>query len=230
MKINYKLKKIYQGIYLVTIKDQYDLGMTFCRLQEFYESPIKEIRGKSFSMTYFQRLYAKRHGHGAFTYPRDWAGFNIPDSAIKSFMSTAFEDWGNLYDNTIEEIHESITLQHSEDDASKPYYIIAAEPKHKETIEHELCHALYYLNPTYRTNVDVILSELNCVTLANFRAHLLKMGYSKSVMLDEINAYACIDPDHVTDMVKMNKKESKNFHMVQRKLKSLFTYTIKELE
>jgi len=50
MNIKYKLKEIYKGIFLVTIQDEYDLAMTFCRLQEYYESPFKQIRGKTFEM------------------------------------------------------------------------------------------------------------------------------------------------------------------------------------
>jgi hypothetical protein len=109
MKINYKLKEIYNRIFLVTIKDQYDLAMTFCRLQEYYESPFKQVRGKTFTMTEFQRMYAKKFGDGVFTYPVDWAGFNVSGEVVDEFMSANFEDWGNEYDFVIDEIHWKIT-------------------------------------------------------------------------------------------------------------------------
>jgi hypothetical protein len=178
-------------------------------------------------MTDFQRIYSKKHGNGAFTYPRDWAGFNIPDFAIHKFMSVTFADWGNFYDKTIEEIYNKINKQH---DSNMPYYVIGSEPKHKETIDHELCHALYYLIPAYKEHVNLIISKLNCVTFTNFKERLLKMGYSKPVILDEINAYVCIDPFHLTDNIKMNKKEHKNFISVQKDLKELFVSNIRKLK
>jgi hypothetical protein len=226
MKINYKLKEIYKRIFLVTIKDQYDLAMTFCRLQEYYESPFKQVRGKTFNMAEFQRMYAKKFGDGVFTYPVDWAGFNVPGAVVDEFMSANFEDWGNEYDFTIGEIHWKITDEHKSYNDNNPYYLIGAEPKDKDTIKHEMCHALYYLDKEYQESVNCIISELNRSVFAQFRSHLLNIGYSKQVITDEINAYICIDSYQLTDSAKMNKREKKNFQHIQSKLQELFAITI----
>ena len=61
MKIEYTLKNLYPGVYLCTIKDMYDLTMTFCRVQEFYESPFKQIRNKKFLLLEFMKLYSKKN-------------------------------------------------------------------------------------------------------------------------------------------------------------------------
>jgi hypothetical protein len=227
MKIKYKIKEIYNRIFLVTIKDQYDLGMTFCRLQEFYESSFKQFRGKTFTLSEFQRAYSKKFGEGAFTYPRDWAGFNVPGNVIEKFMSLTFDDWGNAYDHAMENIYSKITKDDEYNGSSEsPYYLIAAEPKSHDTIDHEICHALYYLDSEYKRRADVIISELNRSLFAHFRSHLLSMGYSKQVITDEINAYICIDSYQLTDTIKMNRKERKNFTKIKHKLRSLFTATI----
>jgi hypothetical protein len=222
MKINYKLKEIYNRIFLVTIKDPYDLAMTFCRLQEYYESPFKQIRNKAFTMTEFQRLYAKEFGDGIFTYPIDWAGFNVPGEVFDKFIQEDFKDWGNEYDFVTEDIYTEV-----KDDNNSRYYLIAAGPKDIDTINHEICHALYYLDSEYKENVNSIISELNVSLFQHFKTQLLDKGYSKNVIIDEINAYLCFDGDKIiTDDMKMNKKEKKNFQDIQRKLKVFFASTL----
>jgi hypothetical protein len=222
MKINYKLKEIYNRIFLVTIKDPYDLAMTFCRLQEYYESPFKQIRNKAFTMTEFQRLYAKEFGDGIFSYPIDWAGFNVPGDVFDKFIQENFEDWGSEYDFVTEDIYAKI-----KDDNNSRYYLIAAGPKDIDTINHEICHALYYLDSEYKQNVNSIISELNVLLFEHFKTQLLEKGYSKNVIVDEINAYLCFDGEKIiTDDIKMNKKENKNFQHVQNKLKAFFASTL----
>ena len=225
MKIKYKLKEIYKRIFLVTIEDSYDLAMTFCRLQEYYESPFKQIRGKTFSMDEFQRLYAKELGNGIFTYPADWAGFNVPGDVVDDFMSVTFDDWGNEYDFVIEDIHWKITDEHESYNEIYPYYLIGAEPKDQATINHEICHALYYLDREYKDRVDTILKDLDESLLNDFKYQLLNKGYSKRVLIDEINAYICFDPEYLITK-SVNKKKKKNFENVKSKLKALFISTI----
>ena len=227
MKVNYKLKEIHPRIFLVTIKDTYDLAMTFCRLQEYYESPFKQIRNKTFTMTEFQRLYAKEFGDGIFSYPADWAGFNVPGDVFDDFMHIAFDDWGNEYDITIADIHWTVTKEEEEFNDENPYYIIAAGPDDRETINHEICHALYYLDQQYKEKVDLIISELNVSLFSHFKTGLLNKGYSKGVIVDEINAYICFDSSTIFGgLYKMNKKEKKNFNEIQTKLKVLFETTL----
>jgi hypothetical protein len=226
MNIKYKLKEIYKGIFLVTIQDEYDLAMTFCRLQEFYESPFKQIRGKTFEMDEFQRLYAKKFGDGVFTYPADWAGFNVPGDIMDKFMSVTFPDWGNSYDCTVDHIHWTITDEYEAYNETRPYYLIGAGPEDKDTINHEICHALYYLDKDYKFKVDYIISELDPKLLNYFKSELLSKGYSKGVIIDEVNAYVCFDSGYLLASKKLNKREKKNFDNIKHKLKSLFTSTL----
>jgi hypothetical protein len=224
MKIKYKLKEIYKGIFIVTIQDEYDLAMTFCRLQEFYESPFKQIRKNTFSMDEFQRMYAKKFGDGVFSYPMDWAGFNVPGDIVDEFMSVTFPDWGNNYDCIMNNIYWTITEEYETYNETRPYYLIGAGPKDKHTINHEICHALYYLDKNYKFRVNYVLAELNASLLEHFKSFLLVKGYSKNVLMDEINAYICFDEDYLMqDMQKMNKSEKKNFENIKHKLQSLFT-------
>ncbi len=51
--VNGVVKEIRPQIFAVVIKDSYQRTMLFCRYQEFYESPYKEIRNKFFSWEKF---------------------------------------------------------------------------------------------------------------------------------------------------------------------------------
>jgi hypothetical protein len=226
MNIKYKLKEIYKGIFLVTIQDEYDLAMTFCRLQEYYESPFKQIRGKTFEMDEFQRMYAKKFGDGVFTYPADWGGFNVPGNVVDEFMSVTFPDWGNKYDCVISDIHWNITEEYESYNETRLYYLIGARPKDKDTINHEICHALYYLDKDYKFRVDYIISSLDTKLLNHFKSELLDQGYSKGVLIDEVNAYMCFDSSYLLTSKKLNKREKKNFDEVKTKLLALFNSTI----
>ena len=56
-----EVKELYPKIFGVSIKNNYDRAMLFCRYQEFYESPFKEIRGKNFSFEKFMWLYKTKN-------------------------------------------------------------------------------------------------------------------------------------------------------------------------
>ena len=77
-----RLKQVYPGLYFLKFPNQYEL--TMIRLQEFYESPYKNIRGKHFTLEQYMDAYAKHKGN--FTYCSDWNGFNIPSIVIQDFF------------------------------------------------------------------------------------------------------------------------------------------------
>jgi hypothetical protein len=182
MKIKTKLVKICEGIYLCEINDAYDLAMTFCRVQEFYESPFDKIRGKNFTMSEFQRIYAQK-GTGVFTYPEDWAGFNIPSSILNKFYKGSWveTDW-NIYDTAF----KKIVIQIKDEN---PFYIIAAKAGDKHTIDHELCHAFYNLKENYKKGADELMNNIPKRIFNKIRKALKDVGYCNKVIKDEIQAY-----------------------------------------
>ena len=154
MKIKYSLKKIYPGIYFCKIEDMYDLAMTFCRIQEFYESPFKQIRGKRFTLVELMAIYSKGN-EGSFTYPIDWGGFNIPGPIISNLYDNEVEDF-NIYDGIITDIHDKVVGEVN----SHNYYLIGSNSD-KSTIAHECCHALYFLDKNYKKSVNKIIKNLH---------------------------------------------------------------------
>src|SRR5437667_5675479 len=124
-----KVVNTFPGIYHFQAKDQYELTSTFIRLQEFYESPYKEIRGQYFELDTFFDIYAKKMGN--MTYFTDWNGFNVPGHIIDDFCCLFLS-----YDNFRQKEKRFYRL--SCDNTTKSYYIIGTW--RKGDIDHELCH------------------------------------------------------------------------------------------
>jgi len=220
MKVKHKTEEIYSNVFLVGIENSYDLTMTFCRIQEFYESPYKEIRGKYFTMMEFQRLYSMRRGDGCFTYPIDWAGFNIPSNIIKKYWDMMYakcreSDW-NEYDIIFEKICKDI-----EKNKPEKYYIIGSDPKSKTTIEHEISHAFYYLYAKYKKDADKITKEIPEKIKNKVKKWLLSIGYNDKVFKDELQAYVSTEPDTLTCQCDLTTLQENKIEKIHKQLKEL---------
>jgi len=198
MKIKYTLTEVAPKVFHVVVDDSYNLAMLFCRAQEFYESPYKEIRGKHFTLLQFMEIYSKRCGRSSFTYAEDWAGFNVPGKAIEELFSEPIIDF-NHYDKTIYEIHKKIGIS--------DYYLIGSVPKDKKTIEHETAHAFYTIDKSYKKTALKLVNNLPKTLSLKIEKHLKAIGYSDKTMKDELHAYILTEPKMLKDEIKFNKKE-----------------------
>jgi len=215
----YDLKEIYPRVFLVTMDNSYDLAMTFCRAQEFYESPYKEIRGKNFNMVEFQRLYTMRRGESCFAYPEDWCGFNVPSNAIWNlYYSNKIEDL-NQYDTIFHKIIDKITCDTNKNEYR--YYLIGAGTGDERTKNHEIAHAFYYLHPSYKKAANKITSQLPEKLYNKFKKHLLGIGYSDKSIKDEIQAYLSSDPENLTEINGTSERENKIINKISEQLKNL---------
>lgn len=184
--LKFKLKEIKPYIFMISVKDRYDRAMLFCRAQEFYESPNPKFRGKPFSIWDYIEWYSKENG--GFTYPYDWSGFNFPlEVAEKCYELSKNE---NKYDEIFKEIIINIKSKIGE---NKKAYIIGIDESEQSLYKHEMCHAFYYLNNNYKKEVNNILSKVDKRTIKSMSKNLLKMGYTKKVLKDEIQAYLISD-------------------------------------
>jgi|SRR3989339_238508 len=176
-RLKIEKKKITKNIYLLIFKNQYDITSTFLRFQEFYESP--KFQGKIFTLEEYKKWYSKLKG-GKFTYYTDWNGFNIPSKVLIPFYEGKF--------NPLSEKEKQI-LDLFKNDKGK-YYIIAIHKRdknYKETLKHEIAHGLFYTQPKYKS---VIIKLIKRFKLEEAKKTLLKAGYSKEVLDDEIQAYS----------------------------------------
>lgn len=181
MKINYKIQEVKPNIFAVIIKDKYDRAMTFCRAQEYYESPSPKFRGKEFSIWDYMKWYHEKQGNG-FSYGNDWSGFNIPWKVINECICK-LNKFETPYDKLMNEIVYEVGRK------STDGYVIACGIAKGDTFNHELCHGFYYTNKDYKKQMDNLTKGLPKKYYNLFRSNLLKMGYANKVINDEIQAY-----------------------------------------
>lgn len=155
---------------------QYDLSSTFLRFQEYYESP--EFRNKIFTLKEYKQWYIKQNGE--FSYYTDWGGFNIPSKILKPFYKNKFKNLSKREKDFL----------HLFSNKRGKFYIIGTygnDLDNLECLKHELAHAFYYIDDEYKKSVNKLCKSFTKANIAYYA--LLKVGYCKHVLMDELNAY-----------------------------------------
>ena len=165
-------QKIGRGIYLLRFDTQYDLAATFLRVQEHYESP--RFHGCVFSLEEYMDWYAEHYGN--FTYYQDWAGFNVPSTALRAFYAGKFDPLTRKEQHLLRLFKE----------LRGRFYIVGIFGRRGRDLTHELAHALFFTNAEYRNAVRQALGTYATGTLER---QLLKVGYARHVIQDELQAY-----------------------------------------
>ena len=216
-----KVKEIKPFIYCVEIDDNYDRAMLFCRYQEFYESPYKEFRGKYFSWMQYMRHYKNVWKKDVFSYPEDWAGYNIPSNVLDKAHDKFYKE--TEYDVIMNDIifYCAIDAQNKNNGTRHDWYLIGANSKDKGTMNHEIAHGLYYTNKEYRIRMQYQLSLIPKKTMDKIDKKLIKMGYvnDRQILDDEAQAFLSTGLYNGLE-TKEIKKYEKNFINVFKKFKS----------
>lgn len=191
-----KVKPIYPNLYLYTFPNQYELCSTFIRLQEYYESPYKEIRRKYFRLDQYMDLYAKDQEGNKFTYFEDWNGFNVPGHIVDLFMRVFSSDLSK---------RELTLLNQLPDLCDEKYYVIGTVEGEIDTIKHEVAHGLYYLNKEYKKKMNKLINNMPIPLRKKAEKSLIELGYCKAVLKDELQAYFAtgIDKGIIPDWYKV---------------------------
>lgn len=164
----------------ISADSQKELGETFIRFQEFYESPSKKYRNKVFTLGDIKHYYSFQYG--ADLYSELWIGFNFP-----SYVLTPFKQ--GLFDPLTTQEEELLSLLKYRNDT---YYIIGAQ--NNSTLRHELSHAMYGYNKNYKLEIDNFIKKHN-KHFSKISKYILKKGYDKSVLNDELQAYITDNDD-----------------------------------
>ncbi len=214
MKIEYKIEEVRPNVFAVIVKDHYHRAMLFCRVQEYYESPNAEFRGKNFSIWDYIEWYSREH-NDVFTYTHDWGGFNIPLNVAEICYSKLLKK-GEFtpYDLEMNYIVKTIRGMVGNGKA----YIIGAPTTEDETFEHEVCHGLYATNKEYKGLVDEITETIEWQDYLKFEGNLLDMGYTAAVIPDEIQAYLTTNYEYTKFSKGVSKKKCKEFHKQYQKV------------
>jgi hypothetical protein len=179
-----KSKKLKNNIVLFTFPNEKEMTLAFCRMQEYYESPIPALYRKKFSLYDF--LNASMMKDGVIEYFSVWSGFNIPGDILNI--------WRKLHENELTPGETAIfnALNKHKINPDEKYYIIGAKENDKAVLKHEIAHALYYTNNEYMTKMSDLVSDLQknqSKIYKSMKSKLLKMGYNKEVINDEVQAY-----------------------------------------
>jgi hypothetical protein len=182
------LYKVADKIYSVIVEDRSLRAFLFLRFQEYYESSSSEFQNRNFKWDRYIQWYKSSEGpHGEkdiFTYGDDWTGFNLPSQAIENCLS-GIEDH-NKYDDMMISIMKSIR-----EDESGNFYLIAVDNLdiNNDLLDHELAHGFYYTDVDYRNRMNSIINQMPREEVIGISNVIIGMGYNKSVLNDEIQAY-----------------------------------------
>jgi len=209
----------FTGIIHVIGRDHKILAEAFMRMQEHYESPHDHIRGQIFTVGQVRAAGGRTCPslnlyEGGNTYDTPWAGYNIPGYILQPFIQGLFDPL-IPYEQDIVEVCRYNTLSN--------IYIIGTitDTEQRNALDHEVCHALYYLNEKYRKEVDAVLKKVN---LKQLKKMLVSWGYNTAQLLDECHAYISADYDWLSesaseDMEKYKVSIPKSVHKALRSIK-----------
>lgn len=175
-----KLKKQPYNSIWISADSQKELGETFIRFQEHYESPNLDFKNKIFTLGSVKEYYSNEYG--ADVYSETWIGFNFPSTVLLPFKQGLFDP---LTDQ--EKILLDLLKYRNEE-----YYIIGAQTK--STLRHELSHAMYGYSIKYKNEIDEFISE-NKTKFRKVKKYILDKGYHEDVVNDEIQAYVTDNDD-----------------------------------
>ena len=206
-------------VYLLSFDTQYELCMSFVRMQEFYES--QKFRGKYFTLEQYVDYWSQEFGHGSFTYPSVWNGFNIPGDVLCKWMNKFSEREDDLRSREIAILKAIRKLMKKEmgftldDDIDKIYVIgVHRDNDNRLVVNHELAHAMYRLSPEYRKKCKYLLRKVDKKIYEETKNLLIKKGYCDKVIDDEMQAYFSTTGKvyHGADSVLNGRKEfERNF-------------------
>lgn len=180
-----KASQPFRGVIHLAYPNQTTLCKAFMRVQEFYESPIGDFRGRYFTRQEFKEAYAAENGtgtgYGEFTYYDEWGGFNVPGDVFDEFIRQFDIDF--MEENMVALVQENRTK-------GEPYYVIGTFVSDTDpTLEHELSHAMWYLHEPYRRAARKILEGMSERFLKRCRIALESNGYHADMVEDEVVAY-----------------------------------------
>lgn len=215
-------KEIIPNLFHLNFETQYEVTSTFLRMQEFYESPYKNIRGKYFTLEEYMDTYAA--DKGSFTYFEDWIGFNVPGNVVIDFYKTFSNDLLLQKEQDMKRI--LISLQKEGKLLDDKFYLIGTYGTDDvSTMNHELAHGFYYLNTEYQEHVLSILQQVPEDKMSAMIDWLKKAGYAEPMFLDEINAY--LSTSHMGELGDRFSKENIPWKQVQQ-CKQLFEQYYKQ--
>ena len=180
------LYKVADKIYAVVCPDNNLRNMIFCRFQEHYESSTPLFQGKHFKMPDYVNWYKTEFSKKSnFTYPQDWAGFNLPSESIENCLS-------GIQDETDWDIMMKSIIQTIRNEESDKFYLLGVaniDMGGEDVLDHEIHHGMYYTDTSYKETMDRMINQMDPKDKEAIAKSIIETGYAESVIMDEIGAY-----------------------------------------
>jgi hypothetical protein len=156
-------------------KTKKEMALTMMRFAEFYESPLAIIKNKCFTYSDLLEYYADDDGY--FNYMNYYEGYNIPVDIMFKFASKFFKQMTDREQDVLIAVGNT-----------KCKYLIATLEGDTNTLDHELSHARWSLQPEYKKEMLGIIHSLPQDIYDAMRVDL-STNYDLDVLDDEICAY-----------------------------------------
>jgi len=195
--------QITENVFCAAFGDFFDLAMTFMRANEFTESPDPKIRGNPLKLIELIKLYSMESG-GSFNYAAEMGAFALEKSQIRKTIR------GGLADTSEHDFRMLALFGYCSAMCSGDWVLIGI-PLEKDSIgffAHELAHAFYAQNKSYRSMCDTLVSEMSTESRQYLFDSLASHGYASDVLMDEAQAYLSTG---VFDNIRAPKEECKPF-------------------
>ena len=168
----------------LTFKKQHQMCLTLLRLQEFYECSSSNFKNKVFDLSDFIEWEIEQKGN--FDYLDMTLGMNVPGNIVRKFFELYTEDKLSK-----KELLVKRTLEDYISDENRKFYLIASYESctDKSILDHEIAHALYYIDSKYKKKQLALVKKLTGNTRSKITDLFLDLRYSNSVIDDEIHAY-----------------------------------------
>ena len=172
--------------------NQYILCMSFCRLQEYSESPLSNIKKRYFTIEEMMDTYAETYGNGHFNYDEEWVGFNLPGNIIISFQN---DFSGKPMLEKEKYLIEIINRERARRKVIIDNNFCVIGTYRPEDVDHEIAHALYCLHLKYKKLMDDIYCSLTTKQQKGMNRYLSTSGYDRPQFIDEAQAYFSTSDD-----------------------------------
>jgi hypothetical protein len=166
-------------MYHVAFKDRRTMNLAIGRVSEHSENPV--LTGRVFTWDELDAWWKTARGKKRTAFIDYWDGFNVPVSAFAPFFDGRFDDL-NAQERALLRIVRRLPR--------RAYVVATAKDSGGHILAHEVVHGLFACLPAYRAEVThVIRAAMRRGEARNIVAALLRMGYGKQTLVDEINAY-----------------------------------------
>ena len=209
-----KAEKLLNNIYHISLDSQLELGSTFLRFQEHYESV--EFRNRIFSLDEFKKWYTNNSPKGKitgeFTYYEDFAGFNLPSSHLKPFYEGKF--------NPLSKKEQELLALFPKEEMEDKFYVIGTYKGGDPNIsKHEIAHGLFYCDAEYNKEVISALDELPRTHISEVENYLASFNkFHPDVWVDETHAFIMTGLSHM----KKSGISTRKFKKINRRLNDIF--------